>query len=90
MMSNPKIAQVSAMLGIGERSLQRKLKRHETSFQQVFAQVRLQQAQGYLSYSSLSILHISQLLGFKEQSSFNHFFLQGAGCSPLVYRKGGK
>lgn len=86
MVSNPKIAQVAAMLGLGERSLQRKLKQNDTSFQQVFAQVRLQQAQGYLSYSSLSILHISQLLGFKEQSSFNHFFLQASGLSPLVYR----
>ena len=86
MMSNPKLAQVAAMLGLGERSLQRKLQPYDTSFQQVLAQVRLQQAQGYLQFSNLSILHISHLLGFKEQSSFNHFFLQGAGCSPLVYR----
>lgn len=86
MMSNPKIAQVSAMLGIGERSLQRKLKQHETSYQQELSLVRLQQAQGYLQYSNLGILHISQLLGFKEQSSFNHFFHQALGLSPLAYR----
>ena len=86
MMSNPKLAQVAAMLGLGERSLQRKLQHYNTRFQQVLAQVRLQQAQDYLQFSNLSILHISQLLGFKEQSSFNHFFLQGAGCSPLEYR----
>lgn len=86
MMSNPKLAQVAAMLGLGERSLQRKLQQYDTGFQQVLAQVRLQQAQGYLQFSNLSILHISQLLGFKEQSSFNHFFLQSAGCSPLEYR----
>ncbi|NRA25371.1 MAG: AraC family transcriptional regulator ligand-binding domain-containing protein [Oleispira sp.] len=86
MMSNLKLAQVAAMLGMGERSLQRKLKQHETSFQQVLATVRLQQAYGYLKYSNLSILHISQLLGFKEQSSFNHFFLQQTGSSPLRYK----
>ena len=86
MMSNPKLAQMAAMLGLGERSLQRKLQLYDTSFQQILAQVRLQQAQNYLQYSNLTILHISQLLGFKEQSSFNHFFLKGAGCSPLVYR----
>ena len=86
MMSNPKITQVAAMLGMGERSLQRKLKGYETSFQQVLASVRLQQAYGYLQYSNLSILHISQLLGFKEQSSFNHFFLEASSSSPRQYK----
>jgi AraC-like DNA-binding protein len=87
MMNNPKVSQVAAMLGMGERSLQRKLKSHKTSFQQVLAAVRLQQAYGYLQYSNLSILQISQLLGFKEQSSFNHFFLEGSGSSPRSYKK---
>jgi AraC-like DNA-binding protein len=90
MMSNPKVAQVAAMLGMGDRSLQRKLKVYETSFQQVLAGVRLQQAYGYLRYSNLSILHISQLLGFKEQSSFNHFFLEVSGSSPRDYKKRSK
>ena len=86
MMNNPKLAQVAAMLGIGERSLQRKLKNTGTNFQQVLADVRLQQAYSYLQYSNLSILHISQLLGFKEQSSFNHFFLEATGSSPRSYK----
>lgn len=86
MMSNPKVSQVAAMLGVGERNLQRKLKSHKTSFQQVLAVVRLQQAYGYLQYSNLSILQISQLLGFKEQSSFNHFFLEASGSSPRSYK----
>ena len=86
MMSNPKVAQVAGMLGMRERSLQRKLKSYETSFQQVLAAVRLQQAYGYLQYSNLSILQVSQLLGFKEQSSFNHFFLEAAGSTPRDYK----
>jgi len=86
MMSNPKVSQVAAMLGMGERSLQRKLKSSESSFQQILTAVRLQQAYGYLQYSNLSILHISQLLGFKEQSSFNHFFLEATGSSPRSYK----
>jgi len=86
MMSNPKVTQIAAMLGMGERSLQRKLQSSATSFQQVLAAVRLQQAYSYLQYSNLSILHISQLLGFKEQSSFNHFFLETTGSSPRSYK----
>jgi AraC-like DNA-binding protein len=87
LMSNPKITHAAAMLGIGERSLQRKLKSYKTSFQKVLAEVRLQQAYGYLQYSHLSILQISQLLGFKEQSSFNHFFLEASGISPGSYKR---
>lgn len=86
MMNNLKVSQVAAMLGLGERSLQRQLKQLETNFQQVLAVVRLQQAYGYLQYSNLSILQISQLLGFQEQSSFNHFFLEASGLSPSNYK----
>lgn len=86
LMNNPKLAQVAAMLGIGERSLQRKLKLQNVSFQKILTTVRLQQAYDYLQYSNLSILHISQLLGFKEQSSLNHFFFKETGFSPLSYR----
>lgn len=88
LMNNPKLAQVAAMLGLGERSLQRKLKLQNVSYQQILSTVRLQQAYDYLQYSNLSILHISQLLGFKEQSSFNHFFLEATELSPLRYRAG--
>jgi AraC-like DNA-binding protein len=87
LMSNLKVTHIAAMLGIGERSLQRQLKSYKTSFQQVLAEVRLQQAYGYLQYSNLSILQISQLLGFKEQSSFNHFFREVSGISPRCYKK---
>jgi AraC-like DNA-binding protein len=87
LVSNLKVTHIAAMLGIGERSLQRQLKSYKTSFQQVLAEVRLQQAYGYLQYSNLSILQISQLLGFKEQSSFNHFFREVSGISPRCYKK---
>ncbi|MBL4797684.1 MAG: AraC family transcriptional regulator ligand-binding domain-containing protein [Oleispira sp.] len=90
LMSTPKLSQIAAILGLSERSLQRKLKAEGRSFQQLLGQVRLQQACDYLQYSNLSILHISQLLGFKEQSSFNYFFLQQVGVSPLRYKAGKK
>lgn len=83
---NPKLLQIAAMLGMSERTLQRKLKAHEVSFQQVLSDVRHQLACDYLQFSNLTILQVSQLLGFKEQSSFNHFFLQTVGVSPREYR----
>lgn len=84
--SSPKLAQVAAILGLSERSLQRKLKAEGKSFQGLLAQVRLQQALDYLQYSNLSLLQVSQLLGFKEQSSFNQFFQQSTGESPSAFR----
>jgi AraC-like DNA-binding protein len=86
LMSSPKLSQIAAILGINERSLQRKLKAEGCSYQQLLAEARLQQACDYLYYSSLNTLNISQLLGFKEQSSFNHFFIQQTGMSPLRYK----
>lgn len=86
LMSAPKLSQIAAILGLNERSLQRKLKAEGYSFQQLLAQVRLQQACDYLQYSNLNVLNISQLLGFKEQSSFNHFFIQQMGITPLQYK----
>lgn len=85
-MHNPKLLQIAAMLGMSERTLQRKLKAQGVNFQQILSDVRHQLACDYLQFSNLTILQISQLLGFKEQSSFNHFFLQVVGVSPREYR----
>lgn len=87
LLNSPKLPQIAAILGQSERSLQLQLKQQGTSYQQLLADVRLHHAQDYLQYSNLSILQISQLLGFKEQSSFNHFFLQGSGLSPKKWQK---
>lgn len=87
LMNSPNLAQIASILGQSERGLQRQLKQRGTSYQQLLANVRLHHAQDYLQYSNLSILQISQLLGFKEQSSFNHFFLQGAGASPKKWQE---
>jgi len=87
LMNSPKLAQIAAILGQSERSLQRQLKQQGTSYQQLLADVRLHHAQDYLQYSNLSILQISQLLGFREQSSFNHFFLRGSGISPKKWQE---
>lgn len=84
--SSPKLAQIASIFGQNERGLQRQLSLHGTSYQKLLAEVRFHHAQDYLRYSNLSILQISQLLGFIEQSSFNHFFLQEAGVSPKKWQ----
>lgn len=77
---------VSRHYNVSERTLQRRLAQEGSSFQGLLNTVRHRVACDYLRYSSLSILEISELLGFREQSSFNHFFLAQQGQSPGSFR----
>ena len=87
LVNSPKLDTMACLLGMSPRRLQRQLEQQGQSFQQVLSEVRLQQSQDYLTYSTLSPMQISQLLGFSEQSSFNHFFKQCTGKSPSRYRQ---
>ncbi|MCL6416947.1 AraC family transcriptional regulator [Aestuariirhabdus sp. Z084] len=87
LMHHPRLAQMAAIMGMSERSLQRALRKEEQNFQGVLAQVRLRQACDYLEYSTMSLIQISQMLGFREQSSFNHFLVAQTGQSPKQFRQ---
>jgi len=52
--------------------------------------VRRRLAKDYLLYSTMNTLQISQMLGFKEQSSFNHFFSDNLNMTPTEFRRCGK
>jgi len=79
----PSIAQE---LGITQRTLQRKLSEFHVSFQQVLDQTRRELALDYLQQKQLSIMEIAFLLGYQEQSSFNHAFKEWTGVNPGAYR----
>lgn len=81
-----RLAQVAQDLNITQRTLQRKLSEAGTSFQQVLDQTRRDLARDYLQEGSLGIAEIAFLLGYREQSSFNHAFKEWAGVNPGVYR----
>ena len=57
-----------------------------TSFQQVLGQTRHELAKDYLSQRQLSLADIAFLLGYQEQSAFNHAFKGWFGISPGSYR----
>ncbi len=81
------IGLVAEDLNLSARTLQRKLKDLDTSFQKVLDGLRQEVASYYLEHSSLSIIEITFLLGFKEQSSFNHAFKDWTGYTPKNYRE---
>ena len=82
-----KLASIAQDLNLTQRTLQRKLSEASTSFQQVLDQTRHELAKDYLSQRQLSLADIAFLLGYQEQSAFNHAFKGWFGISPGSYRE---
>jgi AraC-like DNA-binding protein len=77
---------IAEELQMPQRTLQRRLRRAGISFRQVLDQTRRALAQQYLRQPGLSIAEIAFLLGYQEQSSFNHAFKGWTGVNPGAYR----
>lgn len=76
------VEHVAKQLGLTTRSLQRRLKDEQTSFQTVREDVRRELATRYLD-DNLSIAEISFLLGFSEPSAFFRAFKRWTGLTPV-------
>ncbi len=83
----PSLAQVAGQLAVSRRSLQGKLKEEGTSYQAVLDLVRRELATAYLQRDEMSLAEIAFLLGFSDQSAFNHAFRRWAGDSPMRFRE---
>ncbi len=81
------LPRVARLLGLGQRSLQGRLKEEGTTYQAVLDNVRRQLAQAYLEEDALSLAEIAFLLGFADQSAFNHAFRRWTGDSPIRFRE---
>ena len=83
-----RLATVAAELDLTPRTLQRKLADAGASFQQVLDGTRFSMAKDYLAQPGLSLVDIAFLLGYQEQSAFNHAFREWAGINPGAWREG--
>ncbi|MTV39631.1 helix-turn-helix domain-containing protein [Duganella radicis] len=81
-----RLASIADALKLSPRTLQRKLSEAGATFQQVLDQARFALAKDYLRRSELSLIDIAFLLGYQEQSAFNHAFKEWAGVNPGAYR----
>lgn len=81
-----KIEDLAAELSLSSRSVQRKLKEQGLSYQGILDETCLKLARYYLKETSLSLIQIAHIIGFKEQSSFNHAFKNWTGKSPGEFR----
>jgi AraC-like DNA-binding protein len=80
------LAALARRIGIGARTLQRKLKEHGTSFTELLSCRRLELAEQSLRDADLSIGEISYLLDYSSPSQFHRAFKRWTGIAPKQYR----
>jgi AraC-like DNA-binding protein len=81
------ITQIARSLGIHVRTLQRRLAAENADFSDLLNSARREAAQRHLENPSLSLTHISGLLGYGQLSSFTRWFRAEFGLSPTAWRR---
>ncbi len=84
--AEPTLEAVADQLNTSPRTLQRRLSEQGIRFQQLLDSTRLLLAEDYLRDSRLQLTEIAQLLGYSEQSAFNHAFKRWTGKTPRRFR----
>lgn len=77
---------VANRLNLSERSMQRRLQEHGTTFRFLFDDVRAMLAKQYIGNPGNRVIDIAFLLGFSDQSAFSRAFRKWTGKSPVDYR----
>lgn len=81
------IEDVANVLGMSKRSLQRKLKEENTTFQKQLNHIRELLAKNYINNTNLSSEDIAYLLGYQDLNSFFRAFSLWTGMSVTAYKK---
>lgn len=81
------IADACTRLGVGERQLQRLLRRDGTSFLDLQAHARAEQACVLLRDRALSLEDIALKLGFVDRGGFSRAFTKWKGMPPARFRR---
>lgn len=82
----PSLSEIASELGLGSRTLQRRLSENGYTFQSLVDLARKDLAQSLLRETSYSLAEIAFLTGFAEQSGFTRAFKRWAGQTPRSYR----
>lgn len=72
--------------GAHPRGLQRRLRECGTSFRDVLQDVRQELAESYLRHSSIAVLELADMLGYRNASAFSRAFKQRSGLAPDHWR----
>jgi AraC-like DNA-binding protein len=83
----PSINKMAAELNLSPQTLHRRLKGSGTSYQEIKDNMRRELAIKKLVKEQLSVLEVSEIVGFSEPRSFTRAFKQWTGLSPRSYCK---
>jgi AraC-like DNA-binding protein len=82
------IDSIGGVLGVSDRTLQRRLLTAGTSFAAILETVRRQQAEQLLRDRRLTVENVARRLGYSEPSTFYRAFRSWHGTSPGAFRDG--
>jgi len=82
------IGEIARQVGLGPRTLARRLSAEGLSFSAVLGQLRLDLAKRHLADGDMSISEIAWLLGYQEVSAFSKAFKRWTGNAPRLLRGG--
>ncbi|NDR55844.1 AraC family transcriptional regulator [Pseudoruegeria sp. M32A2M] len=80
------IERAGAQLGLGVRTLQRRLDAHNLVFRDLVLRTRLDRACELLRETQTPITEIAMMLGYASPANFSRAFRQGRGVSPGQFR----
>ncbi|HMB76169.1 MAG TPA: AraC family transcriptional regulator [Kiloniellaceae bacterium] len=83
----PTIGEIARTFGVSDSSLQRQLREHGVTFQELINAARKELALHYLADHSVPLTEIAQCLGYSELSAFSRAFRGWTGMSPQRYRR---
>ena len=81
------LEQIAFRLNLSPRTLIRRLKKQQTSFQSISDHLYAQTAADYLKRTDISVNAVSQLLGYRDAANFRRSFKRWFHMSPSDYRK---
>ena len=82
----PSVVDMASYLHMSVRTLRRRLKEQDTTYQQFKDNLRKEHAIRWLNQPELKINAVSALLGFDEPSAFHRSFKKWTGMTPGEYR----
>jgi AraC-like DNA-binding protein len=82
----PGLARIAADQNVSPRTLIRRLKRGNTSYNAILEDIRKTLASDYLLRSDMSVTRIGYRLGYQDPSNFGRAFRGWFGASPGRYR----
>lgn len=80
-------ADLARVLGLHERTLQRRLQAEDTTFEALRDDVRRELAHAYLAQRNIPLAHVAEMLGYAEASAFTRACQRWFGQAPREVRK---